>query len=395
MTASWTPTLALVILQSATMNTPSSYRRLLAWLMAGYFPFLALVCVGAAGLAALCIGVAVSERGLAVLSIVLGILLGLTLIHLLTVLPELGKPEEEERPFEIELPDEFLVGLKELVEKVAGERRLPVAHAIRLSPETVAHVYEDKRGQRVLVVGCIALAGLSRQALTGVIAHELGHFGAGDTELSRAGARRFRILAHLENRFQRDPIAKWNPLIWLVRGYHRLFLVVWFAYSREAEYAADRQEVEMVGKLEAASTCILLDVLEEMPWCRLSSVARGYAMHRERPEDIFAEQVRRARVCDPSEWQDACRKTLKAKPRWFDTHPRLKDRLRALGVSSKKASQLALDLFQGGEPAHTLVPQWPRVQKVLSDRMMAMYQQYYWAMREVADLMIGGGGRRD
>jgi Zn-dependent protease with chaperone function len=291
---------------------------------------------------------------------------------------------------EFEFPADFLGGLRGFVNEVARQRKLPAPFDIRLTPETVAYVYEDERGARILVIGCIAVAALSQKALAGVIAHELGHFGAGDTALSQEGGKRFQLIACLEHRFSNSTAMKWNPLVWLVRAYHYAFLLAWCAYSREAEYAADRQEVAIVGSEEAAATLILLEVMEKLPWSRLSSIASGYLRDRERIDNLFAEQVRRARTSDPEDWRSACQKLLKQKPSLFDTHPVLKARLKAMGVSPRKAVNLAIDLFREGEPAQNLFPNWPLLEKIMTRTVMDIFRQYCAAKQEMAQIFAGG-----
>lgn len=230
------------------------------------------------------------------------------------------------------------------------------------------------------------MAALSRHALAGIIAHELGHFAAGDTALSRSGHSVLRAMGRFEGRVHYDWFCWLNPLVLALRAYHALFLLVYAAESRQAEYAADRHEADLVGKQVAAATLILFEVLPRLPWTRLSSVARGYALAMERGEDIFAEQVRRARATDPGELQDACRKALKEKTGYFDSHPCLKDRLKAIGVSPKKAAQLALDLFNEGDPASGLFRNWPWIQKQFSDELMLIYREMHEARKEIVEI---------
>jgi Zn-dependent protease with chaperone function len=372
------------------MKTGNRYRILLTIVMAGYLPLLALICLIATVLAFFLFLHAFETHGF-VLDFLAGALLALTVLHFLTALPTFfQRTPDHEDELEFEFPREFLGGLREFVSGVARQRQLPAPYDVRLSPDTVAHVYNGPGGVPILVIGCVAVAALSQKALTGVIAHELGHFAAGDTQVARAGVKWFRLIGQLEVRFATSVALKWNPLVWLVRGYHRLFLVVWCAHSREAEYAADRQEVAVVGSEEAASTLILLEVMDRLPWTRLSSIAGSYATARERIDDLFSEQMRRLKRMDPQEWRGACRKALKEKGSLFDSHPVLRDRLQAMGVSPRKATRLALELFRDGEPAQHLFPNWPLVEKLLTQQMMEIFREYYAARQEFARMVLGG-----
>jgi Zn-dependent protease with chaperone function len=362
---------------------------LIRLMMLGYYPFLAAVFVSAFGLFVYSLMQFIAFDRFASLpyGLAAGVLL-LSFAQFAFILPDLLYRVPEEDPFEVRLPAQKIAGLRRLAWDIARERGLPPPDDLRLHGETIACVYEDKGGLRILVVGCIAVAALSQQALAGIIAHELGHFAAGDTALSRSGHSVLRTMGRFEGRVHYDWLCWLNPVVLTLRTYHALFLIFYFAQSRQAEYAADRHEAELVGKQVAAATLILFEVLPRLPWTRLSSVARGYAMAMERGEDIFTEQVRRARATDPGELQDACRKALKQKTGYFDSHPCLKDRLKAIGVSSKKAGQLALDLFTEGEPASGLFPNWPSIQKEFSDDLMLIYREMHEARQEIMQIFM-------
>ena len=83
--------------------------------------------------------------------------------------------------FEMRLEPEQKVKLREFVFDIARRWETPRPEDIRLSAASAAHVYETKKGKRVLVIGGTALAALSREALGAVLAHELTHFAGGDT----------------------------------------------------------------------------------------------------------------------------------------------------------------------------------------------------------------------
>ena len=209
------------------------------------------------------------------------------------------------------------------------------------------------------------------------------------------GLRCQDVMAQLEIQFWQLPGSRWSPLIWMVRGYHFLYCVVLFAHMRQQEFAADRFEVKHVGKDQAGATTILLDVLHHLPWARLDAVAEDCVATNQPEDQIFAEQVRRARRADRSEWEDACRKALKERTKLFDTHPCLKERLKAIGVSPKKALRLAMD--QSGEPATALFTNWKVVEKFLTDRVMDIVRENYLADQEYAEIVqaiVRGGPPR-
>src|SRR5262249_34216055 len=83
--------------------------------------------------------------------------------------------------FEMQLEPERKVKLREFIVDIGRRWNMPRPDDICLSAESAAHVYESKKGKRTLVIGGMAIAALSREALAAVIAHELTHFEGGDT----------------------------------------------------------------------------------------------------------------------------------------------------------------------------------------------------------------------
>ncbi len=357
-------------------------------LLVGYFPLLAWLCLSAGAAAAFLLWWGVvhlrGEEDLDMLvgaaALALGGFVGMTALHVAWGLHALFRKADDKDDLEFELPKQWQKGLADLVRRVADERGLPAPDVIRLHAADVAHVYEDRRGRTVLVIGGVAVAALSQRALAGVIAHELGHCGGGDTGLSRVAARWHRVMGQLERQFWGRRWYRINPLAWVIRLYHFIYVLLWYANMRQQEYAADRHEVAHVGKEKAAAALTLVTVLHEMEWTELGAVAEACVETNQPMEQIFAEQVRRIRVAGPSDWEAALRRALRATTGWYDSHPSLSDRLKALRVSPRKALRLAMDL--SGEPATALFANWPVVEKFLTDRVMDIVRENYLARQE-------------
>src|SRR5262249_36419889 len=132
-----------------------------------------------------------------------------------------------------------------------------------------------------------------------------------------------------------------NPPLWLLRGYHALYWLVRAAHSRNQEYAADRYFLAQASPELAAVALIHVTVTERLPGVRLSSIVESYVKSNQSPNDLFAEQARLARHVETWEWEEACRKELARPTGLFDSHPALKERLKALGVSPRQAIKLA------------------------------------------------------
>ncbi|MCA9069119.1 MAG: M48 family metalloprotease [Planctomycetaceae bacterium] len=294
-----------------------------------------------------------------------------------------------EDELELRLPPKAMQGLLGLVREVADEQSLPLPSEVRLHAESTAHVYEEETEgviQRILVIGGAALASLDREALSGVIAHELGHFAGGDTAFSRRVFRGLRTMLYVEFALSRHP---WNPLGWLFRGYHFLFRWAWATAQREQEFAADRYQVQRIGKKQTARTLIAVSIIDEMPWSRLSSVAEWFAVMRTRNISVYGEQVRRARQVTPSQWQEACRKALKQKTESFDSHPGLRERLKAIGVSPKMALELAAGLRPAETTCSEFIQNWDEIDESMSAFLVALVQSDHEEKREMAAILLG------
>jgi Zn-dependent protease with chaperone function len=360
--------------------------RVLLWC---YFPFLLLLCVGMIGLIAYLLSHVVCVP----LAYLLIGLFGLTVIQVLGALAALGRQPSAESSLELSVPRRLAPGLHELVGKTAFERKLRTPDEIRVAADAVAHVYETDGGQEVLVIGGMAVAAFSQEALAGVIAHELAHFSAGDTRLSRRGFKRALVMAYLEAYCSAHPATYLNPVVWVIRGYHFLYRLMWALHSRHQELAADRHDVALVGKKTAAAALIHLAVTERLPWVRLSAIARSYVASNLPMEQIFAEQRERARAIDGYEWDEALRKELKRKTGLFDSHPSLRERLKAMGISPKKALKLAMNL--SGPPVAELFTDWPALERELTVRLIDLVRADREAGMEMAQIFGGGPlGRR-
>lgn len=373
------------------MAATSKTRPWLYTLMAAYFPLLFLGCVITIALAVV-LFVAASDEHPVIAVLIFWIpaiyLLG-TLGHVLISLLCLFHPINNDDPMEIKVPKPWIRGLWQLVRHVAEKRGLPRPDEIRLHAQTVAHVYEDDEGRKVLVVGGLALASFSRKGLAGVIAHELGHFHAGDTHLLRISARWLRLMGTLDWRFAISTVSTFNLFVWVLRGYHYVFRCLWYANSRAAEFDADEFEVEQVGPKQAARTSILISAVEHLPLVELHSVAEQCVALQLPMQQLFTEQARRAQDATAEEWDAAFLKAYKERTKTYDTHPCLRERLKPTGLSKKECRKLARNLNHDDDPAAVLVNNWEAVESALTDRLLVVVQQVYDAKMELAQLILG------
>lgn len=313
----------------------------------------------------------------------------LTAVHIVVGLLALFHRVDERDEFEIELPDKRQAGLAKLVDRVASERGLDRPDVIRLHATSLAHVYMDRDGQSVLAIGGSLLAALPQQAIAGIIAHELCHITAGDIRRLRTASHWHRVMANVEARFLTRGWAVWNPWVWLIRLYHLAYARLFYASQRREEFLADSYEVDQVGEEAAATTLVLLHVLEHMPGANLANMAEHMAMANQRVDNFFAEQVRRLRGSSKAAWADALQRALKEDTDPYATHPCLRDRLRPLGVKAKDVLPAAMNLT--GERATALFADWPDIEKRLSKRLQAIARVYFvgrqQAFEDIAAIM--------
>ncbi|HEY7156713.1 MAG TPA: M48 family metalloprotease [Gemmataceae bacterium] len=393
-----------------TTPTPNSSAPLptliLRTLLACYYPFVALIVIlNGAAIAGLGL-LAYYNRHLSVLLALAILVLALTFLQLLWALRVLFlKIKDFNDEMELRVPRDMAPKLYDWVESIARERGLPMPDDIRVAADTVAHVYQRVNGQQVLVFGGGAVRVLPQPVLAGIVAHELAHLAAGDTELGRRALRRQLLMRQLEMAFHidrdypshlrwdaRNPLsslallgATLNPAVWALRLYHLLYALAHTVHSWQCEYAADQLSLEQSGAKVAAQALIVMTVVERMPWIRMSSLAENWVATNQPAHLLFQEQERAARSMSPGEWQDAIRKELKRETGIFASHPSLKQRLKALGISPKKAQRLLPEL--SGPAAYELFGAWwPKLEKQLAERLLVPYREAHLAKMEVGEV---------
>jgi Zn-dependent protease with chaperone function len=357
-------------------------------LLAAYPPFLLLVTLG---LPAAAVNLILLAKGGSRAGWAGAFLLGLAgfdaLAAILYALGILWAFKEKRDPLELRVKRPRLEGLYALADEVARRRGLEPPDEIRLGADTVAHVYEDKKGREILVIGGGALAAFSRESLAGIIAHELGHFAAGDTRLARQAHRWHQLMACLDAVFAAHPWTYANPLAWLIRAYHWVYGRVWARNSRNQEFAADHQEVALVGKEAAAAALVKITVAQSLPWLRLTDMVEAGVQLAATMPQLFAEQAERIRDYNRQDWQEACRKALRKATGPLDSHPALRDRLAAMGVSAAEALHLPPE--PPGPRACRLIPEWEAIQKELAEKIVAIYRAQHHAKMEIAQIFRG------
>ncbi|RKG66137.1 hypothetical protein D7W79_36990 [Corallococcus exercitus] len=141
-------------------------------------------------------------------------------------------------------PAQFLA-LHRLQQQVATATGTAPVDAFELSPDTtlgIAVVRAGKRTERVLYVGLGLLQQMSMDQLAAALAHELGHARAGHPRIGRWVRHCMRMVLDVQLRF-----GAWNPARWGSWVALEVLSAVYYPWSREREFQADRISAQVVG----------------------------------------------------------------------------------------------------------------------------------------------------
>ena len=194
-------------------------------------------------------------------------------------------------------------------------------------------------------------------------------------------------LAHLGALAWGDPIHWANPGFWLVGICCRRMLTKYGTERQQAEFDADAYSADQSGSEISAAALIYFHVADRLPWGNLMNIVEKQIKTQNPDHDVFAEQVRMVRGTSSMDWMEALKRELKTKTLPYDTHPCLKARLKALGVSHKDALNLLLD--HSAPRASDLIDDWPKIASDLGKKITARYRVYYFAIQEFKQFLTG------
>jgi Zn-dependent protease with chaperone function len=225
------------------------------------------------------------------------------------------------------------------LDAVADSVGEPLPPHVYLDAAVNASVAEISNGllrgrRRIMILGLPLLATLRPDGLRAVVAHEFGHYVAGDTRFSawiwRTRVAVLKTVQALDNQrswFQRVIVRA--PFLW----YAKLFLRLTNAISRRAEFAADALAARVAGATAQADA--LRSVAGAGP--AYSSYWNGdvaYALNRgHRPpiaagfQHFLADHKIRVQLDEV-----VAAEIADAETNPYDSHPTLGDRLRAIGA---------------------------------------------------------------
>jgi Zn-dependent protease with chaperone function len=202
--------------------------------------------------------------------------------------------------------------------------------------------------RNVLVIGLPVLQTLSRKEFAAILAHEFGHLTRRHGKLSTWIYRIRAIWSEIHESFGGARSFGWLLITWPLRRYIPYFSAYSFVLARRDEYEADRLAAAIIGPRTLADALVAIAVrrrfVEERFWPDLW----GRAGKQPGPPYLPHGSMRTAlhlgltQAC-AEQW---LREELQRNTAFDDTHPCLRDRIRALDTPCELPPEAALSAAQ-------------------------------------------------
>jgi Zn-dependent protease with chaperone function len=279
--------------------------------------------------------------------------------------------------------------LFEYVAQLCEIVRSPVPKSIRVNTQVNASasfrlgMLSLLRNDMTLTIGLPLVAGMSLRELTGVLAHEFGHFAQG------AGMRAYYIIATINGWFFRAAYERdsWDEylrkaadnlpirlgifvymtifFVWLTRL--MLAAVAWVGHgiscwmSRQMEFDADLHEIRVAGSAAFATSCRRitdLNLAQMMTFDHMSQLlSEGHL-----PDDFPAMVVSSVPLI-PKELRKQVRSFERDEQTgWFDTHPTNVDRI----ARARQENDPGIMVLEGNIPATALFQDFKKLCKIFT-----------------------------
>jgi Zn-dependent protease with chaperone function/tetratricopeptide (TPR) repeat protein len=243
---------------------------------------------------------------------------------------------------------------------VAERLETRAVDTIYLTPSSNISVHQEGSGpfgllgkrQRVLEIGISTLPLLTREEFNSILAHEYGHFTHKDTFYTRFI---FQVSASLATSLAVMNAAGGvlnyvNPFYWFWWLYLRAYTLLATGFSRPREFLADRRAAAVYGKqaLVSGLTKVAVDgvLFESTVYANvLHLLSQGKAFTN--AFDAFRHFREGTEMVESRE--RLLEKMRQTRPKWFDTHPTLSERLAAVAdfpdVASAAETGPAIELL--------------------------------------------------
>ncbi|MEH2264997.1 M48 family metalloprotease [Nostoc sp.] len=254
-------------------------------------------------------------------------------------------------PTGLPLQPKDVPNLYSLINEISSKLKAPRFHHILLTNDFNAGVVQIPRlgllgwQQNYLIVGLPLMLALPPEQFRAVLAHELGHLSGNHSRFSgwiyRQRETWYRILKGLQQSGHDLSLLIFQLfLIW----YIPFFNAYSFVLARMDEYEADRCAVDLTGEQNTAKALISLEVksrfLERYFW---SSIYKQIQTEIEPPKMTYMDMKQALSQRLHQEIASTyLSEALTVKTNNADTHPCLKDRLKALGYIADTQTELAI-----------------------------------------------------
>lgn len=262
-----------------------------------------------------------------------------------------------EAPGGIPLPPENFPELHETLARIRTQVKGPRLHQVLLDDRFNASITQVPRlgvlgwHRNYLVLGLPLLLALPREEVEAVLAHEYGHLsgahGKFGSWIYRIRITWMRLMAAFQEGSGAGTALVQKFFDWYAPYFHGYS----FALARANEYEADRAAAQVAGPEIAGSALVRISILA--PWLDSEYWPGLYAGADDSPEplgDPFRGLASPGFAPDGPRAGEILEGALKEETGVADTHPALRDRLAALGVSpecSPSEGPSAAHLFLG------------------------------------------------
>lgn len=272
----------------------------------------------------------------------------------------------------IPLPADEYPAIYAAVAEVGNQVMSPTPDEIRVTYRPECYAVEQRSfsimGDRrlVLVIGLPQLEVLTQNELKVIIAHELAHFGGGDTRL---GVFVFRFLEALRQAREESAESGWrwiDPVAWLSWVYFHLYLVLSAPIRKHQELRADSWSAAINGGDFAARTLLKDWLLSRQFAETLAQFFRTVPRKRtDGNQTVFHEFAREFQDLTP-EGGDYLERRLSQEETssFWDSHPTIPERMQNMRRFD------ARDLPES-IPAYFLLPDFDRIETRLQQQLDA------------------------
>jgi len=259
------------------------------------------------------------------------------IISLLSALRvNMGKPEG------IEISPEDAPNLFSMINDVRASADGPAVDRVFISGDINACITQPQKPfkfwkfENHLTLGLPLLNLLTPEETKAVIAHEFGHFCAGDGKLGNWLYRAGIVIERLEEKYEEEGASLPEiPLAFFVSHFGERFLDRIFPLMREQEYAADAMAAQITSPDSLASALLRLQIganyMAKTYWPSISKqMLISQSMNVSPVKDTAKSLINLYDSQEVPRWLNA---GLLEENDYEDTHPRLSNRLSALNIA--------------------------------------------------------------